>query len=249
MNIQQQKKFNILLVGDSCTDVYQYGTVDRISPEAPVPIFSFLYQDDKPGMALNVQSNLEQLGCNVHIMTQTPSKKTRLIDRKTSQQMLRIDTDSISKTPFMFEEPIVGYDAVVVSDYKKGCVSYKTINSIQRYFDGPIYVDTKKTNLGNIDGCFVKINSQERNRVVSLCTELIVTMGKDGAQYNGDTYPANHVEVNDVCGAGDTFMAALVYFHLHTGNIKTAIHYANKAGSITVQHLGTYAPSIEEILL
>lgn len=30
---QQQTKFKILLIGDDCVDVYQYGTVDRISPE------------------------------------------------------------------------------------------------------------------------------------------------------------------------------------------------------------------------
>ena len=249
MTIQQQKKFKILLVGDSCTDVYQYGNVDRISPEAPVPIFNFLYQEEKSGMSFNVRDNLLQLDCDVQLMTQTPSKKTRLIDKRTNQQMLRIDDDVFSKDPLIFDDAITGYDAVVVSDYNKGCISYNTIVSIQKHFDGPVYVDTKKTNLSSIEGCFVKINRHERNHLISLCTELIVTMGKDGAIYKGDTYPVDLVEVNDVCGAGDTFMAALVYFHLHTGNIKTAIHYANKAASVTVQHLGTYAPSIEEILL
>ena len=37
-NTQQQTSFNVLLIGDSCTDEYKIGTVERISPEAPVPI-------------------------------------------------------------------------------------------------------------------------------------------------------------------------------------------------------------------
>ena len=47
MDTQQQKKFNILLVGDNCIDCYQYGTIDRISPEAPVPVFKFSRQETK----------------------------------------------------------------------------------------------------------------------------------------------------------------------------------------------------------
>ena len=43
-NIQQQKRFKVLLIGDDCVDVYRYGTIDRISPEAPVPIFNFSHK-------------------------------------------------------------------------------------------------------------------------------------------------------------------------------------------------------------
>ena len=41
MVIQQQKKYKILLIGDSCVDEYHYGSTDRISPEAPVPVFKY----------------------------------------------------------------------------------------------------------------------------------------------------------------------------------------------------------------
>ena len=67
-NIQQPTQFNILLVGDDCVDVYQYGTVDRISPEAPVPIFKYSHEERKPGMAGNVACNLEALGCRVNYL-------------------------------------------------------------------------------------------------------------------------------------------------------------------------------------
>jgi D-beta-D-heptose 7-phosphate kinase/D-beta-D-heptose 1-phosphate adenosyltransferase len=54
MNTQQPRQFKILLIGDDCVDVYQFGTVDRISPEAPVPVFECTHEERKPGMAGNV---------------------------------------------------------------------------------------------------------------------------------------------------------------------------------------------------
>jgi D-beta-D-heptose 7-phosphate kinase/D-beta-D-heptose 1-phosphate adenosyltransferase len=68
LNTQQPKQYKILLLGDDCTDVYKYGTVDRISPEAPVPVFKFSYQITKPGMAGNVSENLKKLGCDVNFL-------------------------------------------------------------------------------------------------------------------------------------------------------------------------------------
>ena len=37
-DIQQQKQFKVLLVGECCQDIYVYGDVDRLNPEAPVPV-------------------------------------------------------------------------------------------------------------------------------------------------------------------------------------------------------------------
>jgi sugar/nucleoside kinase (ribokinase family) len=50
-----------------------------------------------------------------------------------------------------------------------------------------------------------------------------------------------------VTGAGDTFLAALAYQYLVTQDIKSAVEFATLAASITVQHLGVYAPLLEEI--
>ena len=50
-----------------------------------------------------------------------------------------------------------------------------------------------------------------------------------------------------MCGAGDTFLAALVVEYLKTYSIEKAIEIANIAASITVKHIGVYAPTWEEI--
>ena len=248
MSTHLQKKFKILLIGDDCIDEYQYGTVDRISPEAPVPVFSYLYSEIRLGMGSNVRNNLEALGCDVTFITNRQSKKIRLIDHKTKQHLMRIDQDEYSKEPVIYNGDMSAVDAVVISDYDKGNVSYETIQHILKRYLGPVYVDTKKTDLARLEGCFVKVNESERNKVTSVNANLITTLGNKGAIYQNIIYPTQNVEVSDVCGAGDTFLAALAYFHLNTGDIRVAIEQANKASSITVQHLGTYAPTLKEIL-
>jgi len=250
MNTQQQKSFKILLVGDDCTDVYKYGSVDRISPEAPVPVFVPKYDIVKDGMAGNVRKNLEALGCDVKFLHGESSTKTRLIDTRSKQQIVRIDKD-IKSAPITIEIPLLEYDAIVISDYNKGTVSYELIKELRCNFSGPIFVDTKKTDLARLEGCFIKINELEHSRATSFPTGvpsgLIVTYGELGVVYDEFAFGARTVEVADVCGAGDTFLSALTYEYLNTQNMHNAITFAINASAITVQHLGNYAPKLEEI--
>ena len=247
---QQQKQFKILLIGDDCHDIYTYGYVNRISPEAPVPVFEPHYTIHKDGMAGNVCKNLEALGCTVNFLHGKTSEKNRLIDARTKQQLLRMDKDA-KCDPITFETAIPPvYDAIVISDYNKGTVTYELIEELVREVTVPIFVDTKKTDLARLAGCYVKINALEKSRATSLPDpeHLIVTHGGDGAVWNGWVYSAEIVgDVTDVCGAGDTFLAALAYKFLETNDIRDAVKFANKAASITVQHVGVYAPRLEEI--
>ena len=248
MNTPQQRKFNVLLVGDSCLDLYQYGQSTRLSPEAPVPIFVKEKEVVKDGMASNVKNNLEALGCNVHLITgDKKSVKTRIIDTRSNQHILRIDDDHQSN-PVSYL-PGYYYDAIVFSDYDKGTCTYALIEDTIRRFKGPVFIDTKKTEIDRFKDAIIKINSREYlNSTGALnVKDLIVTHGRKGVVYNQEYYPAPSVEVSDVCGAGDTFLAALVYKYLETSSLVQAIPYAIKASAITVQHIGVYAPKLEEI--
>jgi D-beta-D-heptose 7-phosphate kinase/D-beta-D-heptose 1-phosphate adenosyltransferase len=248
MNIQQLKKFKILLIGDDCVDIYRYGTVDRISPEAPVPVFAFQYEESLPGMAGNVQKNLETLGCEVDYLHGETSTKTRLIDIRSKQHIIRIDNDA-KATAISFDTTIPSfYDAIVISDYNKGTVSYELVEEIRKDFKGPIFIDTKKHDLKRFEGCYVKINQHEFSQITSRCSNLIVTLGGAGASWDNEIFPAPRVEVSDVCGAGDTFLSALVYWYANSRDIEQSIKFAIRAGAVSVQHLGCYAPTIEEIL-
>jgi D-beta-D-heptose 7-phosphate kinase/D-beta-D-heptose 1-phosphate adenosyltransferase len=249
-NIQQQKQFKILLIGDDCLDVYQYGTVDRISPEAPVPVFKYSHKEERPGMARNVKANLEELGCKVNYLSGSTSVKTRLIDIRSKQQIVRIDSDATS-SPITIESMLPVYDAIVISDYNKGTVSYELVEELRKEFKGPIFVDSKKHDLKRFEGCIIKINQHEFSQLASKPseeTDLIVTYGDNGVVWGVHAFAAKRVEVADVCGAGDTFLSALCYQYLNTTNMSQAIKFAISAGAVTVQHLGCYAPKLEEIL-
>ena len=243
---QPQTKYKILLVGDNCTDIYQYGTVDRLSPEAPVPIFVPTHKEERQGMAGNVYANFVALGCDVNLVCGHSSRKTRLVDSRSKQQILRIDED-VKSIPIINVDT-ADYDAIVISDYNKGVVSYELIEQMIET-KLPVFVYTKKTDLARMQGAWVKINELEYSKIKSDCTGLIVTLGSKGARAVHHDYrsPAPDVEVVDVTGAGDTFLAALTYRYLQTKDIKPAIDFAIRASSITVQHFGCYAPTLEEI--
>lgn len=252
MNTPAPKKYKILLIGDACVDTYTYGHVNRISPEAPIPIFEPKYKIVKDGMASNVCKNLEALGCEVTFIHGKVSNKERLIDIRSKQQVVRIDRDEISDTiDKLTMEQLIQTDAVVISDYNKGLVSYNLINFVTTaYRPKPIFIDTKKQDLAKLNDCIVKINALEHKCATSLpdSDRLVVTHGGNGALWNGWIYPAETAgEVIDITGAGDTFLSALAYKFLETRSMPDAITFANKASAITVHHVGVYAPTLKEI--
>ena len=237
--MQPQKQLKILLIGDSCTDEYVYGTCERLNPEAPVPILKFKRKETTKGMAWNVRENLMSFGMEVFILTNHESiTKTRYIDEKSNQHILRVDDESPLE-PMDYELPEDEYDALVISDYDKGFLTQKKIFELSNWFDGPVFIDSKKTTLPG--DAYIKINEEEFKKITHYNPEtLIVTKGGKGAEYNGKLYEGEKVKVYDVVGAGDTFLSALVYFYLLYGTIEKAIPYANKASAIAVQNFGTY---------
>ena len=245
----QQKQFKVLLIGDSCIDQYVYGTCDKISPEAPVPILKYTREKRVDGMAYNVRNNLKAFDLDVTTITQEePIFKTRYIDERYSQQILRVDTEGELK-PLGCDLPQEKFDALVISDYDKGFVTSERLFELVEWFDGPIFIDSKKTNLP-VEYAYIKINDDEYSKLdkeLKDSPNLIVTKGPHGVDYQGKNYPAVGVSVFDVCGAGDTFLSTLVYFYLLYGKIETAIPYANKAAAIAVTHFGTYVLSKEDV--
>ena len=236
--MQLQKQLKILLIGDSCTDEYVYGTCERLNPEAPVPILRFDRKETTRGMAWNVRENLMSFGIEVFILTNKESIiKTRYIDEKSNQHILRVDDEGVCD-PMDYELPEDEYDALVISDYDKGFLTEKKIQELVDWFNGPVFIDSKKTKLPKKD-CYLKINEIE-SKLLKGYKNLIVTKGAGGADHNKVNYPGEKTKIVDVVGAGDTFLSALVYFYLLCGRIEEAIPYANRAAAIAVQNFGTY---------
>lgn len=255
-NIHQQRKFKVLLIGDSCIDEYYYGTCDRLNPEAPVPVLKITRWNSSLGMAANVKSNLEAFNIDVDFMTGgKKSIKRRYIDERSKQHIVRVDEDNISPpfNPELKSLAYAQYDAIVISDYNKGFITYENLKAVRDQYIGPIFVDSKKQDLQKFNGCFVKINETEYNNRISCSDNLIVTLGEKGSVYyttNPTTetlFSTTPVDVVDVCGAGDTFLAALTYQYLKTKSIESAIIYANKCSAVTVTHRGVYSLTQHDI--
>ena len=261
MDIQQLRSSKILVIGDTCIDVYHFGTCNRISPEAPVPVFQSLRKESKNGMASNVADNLSGLGNDVDIVVNKQViKKHRYVDEKTKQHLLRVDEGDAEKISELSDEEIKdldfsNYDAVVISDYDKGFLSpgatEKLLNKVHNHDrDMPVFIDTKKSSLSIFEAhsnCIIKINELEYDQLENptcLTCDLIVTKGPKGATWvtGNKDYEVEQTEVFDVCGAGDTFLAGLVTGYLSFGdNLGEAIKFANKCAAYAVRKLGTYA--------
>lgn len=65
----QLAKSRVLVVGDAMIDRYWYGAVDRISPEAPVPVVRITREEERIGGAANVASNVVALGAQASLLT------------------------------------------------------------------------------------------------------------------------------------------------------------------------------------
>jgi rfaE bifunctional protein kinase chain/domain len=112
----------VLIVGDAMLDQYWFGDVDRISPEAPVPVVRVQRREERLGGAANVARNVAAVGANAALLTVVgedeaglsvsrllkqggiepqvkrdpnlaTTVKVRVVGRQ--QQMLRVDFESV----------------------------------------------------------------------------------------------------------------------------------------------------------
>ena len=254
MATPQQESWKVLLIGDSCEDIYHYGTCDRLSPEAPVPVLKQDRTEKKGGMSSNVKLNIESFGMEVtHYYNLETIRKHRFVDIRYNQHLLRLDEgESLALKPF--DVGVVSsfsqFDAVVISDYDKGFLPNDVISSLCEIFkDKPVFVDSKKRDLSCLNDCIVKINEKEFNSLTGLPKDssFIVTLGEGGALHNGKIYSTDRTEVFDICGAGDVFLSSLVFGCLKWKDMPAAIRLANKSARISVSKMGTYVLTKEDV--
>jgi len=238
----------ILVIGDSCTDVFVYGQIDRLCPEAPVPIFEPIHQKENGGMASNVKNNLIALGVDVHIISNNNGmKKVRYVDNNSNQMIMRLDENDVcDRVENLLDMSFSEYNAIIISDYDKGFLQVKDIQYICEKYNN-VFIDTKKQIddwIMNAD--FIKINSIEYKNNLKYINEndkwlkdkLIITRGSEGCLFKGKIYPTQDVPVKDISGAGDTFLAGLVVSYLKTDNILEAINFAQACTTMVVQKQG-----------
>ena len=186
----------VLVIGDSCKDVFIYCDIERICPEAPVPVLKPTHETENQGMARNVVENLKSLGCQVDVLTNDNGiRKVRYVDSRSNQLVMRVDEHDYCDRIHLDDLKYVStwgtdFDAIVISDYCKGFLSEEDIKYIIENCNN-VFIDTKKQ-LGDwVRGVdFIKINELEHKKnfetlpnYPELEDKLIVTQGAKGCVY------------------------------------------------------------------
>ena len=237
----------VLVIGESCTDIFVYGTSERKSPEGNGPVFVPISKTYGLGMASNVVNNLREMGVETNIFSDNGSiVKTRYVNKDTNELYLRVDeNDSVNRINISKLSDISQYDAIIISDYCKGFLTEEDISKIASLHP-LVILDTKKK-LG--DWCknltFIKVNRLEwaLNKDVIrdnewLFDKIICTLDKTGTAYKHTTYPVKPVKNADVSGAGDTFVAGFVARYLDSKDIGASIEWGNYCASEVVKKKG-----------
>jgi rfaE bifunctional protein kinase chain/domain len=132
---EQMNRLHVVVVGDVMLDNYWWGEVDRISPEAPVPIVALQKRESRLGGAANVALNCKALGAKVtlasvvgddregavllqlvheagistnlvmHSRHRSTTTKTRVLSR--NQQMMRLDDENSDELNTEEEHPFI----------------------------------------------------------------------------------------------------------------------------------------------
>lgn len=236
----------VIVIGDSCEDVFIYGRVRRLAPDLPVPILEVESEVRSQGMAGNVAANIRSLGVHTELITNSDwssVKKQRFVDSETNHTFMRVDTGSSAETFQFTDSDLSAFDYVVVSDYDKGFLSESVISSLCRSHPRVI-LDTKKR-IGEWakEAFLVKLNrsefkNSEKTIPESLRRRMIVTLGADGAEFQGEIFPTKPVSVMDRTGAGDSFFAGLTVSLLGGHTVEASIAIANDFAQEAVQERG-----------
>ena len=288
----------ILVVGDVMLDEFARYAASRISPEAPIPVGLFQSSSHYLGGAGNVANNLSCLGSEViltslvgndhaaetlrvlckengvvfnfkNALKNTTHKKRLLVN---GQQVLRIDReDTHPKSDVDIKSlELENFDVLIISDYSKGAISVKVIDSLKTRFKGPILCDPKGKDWEKYRGLNVLTpNEKELKEVIGNWTTekelitktqsllellevkyILLTRSERGVLLIGETGVYKSTlkvkRVVDVSGAGDSVIAAFAYYLVDYG-YENAAYLSNVAGSIAVTKYATSAISSIEI--
>ena len=249
----------ILVLGDIIIDKYVYGTSTRLSPEAPVPIVTHQRSVETQGGAGLVYNNLKNLGVDVDLFDYDFPKSTKTRVLCDGHYVTRIDDDIIADSNDIFDKITAQdwseYEYVILSDYNKGTLEYaKDIIEHFNSFGCKVIVDPKR-DCSNYEGAWlVKPNFTEytkfnfntwKGNIITTNADKDVIAKIDDKEY---IVPVDKVEVSDVTGAGDCFIAGFVYGLTKNYDYKKCVETAIKGSTESVKHVGTYKLQEKDLL-
>ncbi len=202
MDLQALKKAKIAVVGDLICDRYVIGTVDRISPEAPVPVVKVEEERYFLGGASNVAINLKRLGCDVMLLgvvgndscgkrltnmireqgistesimvldDRPTTMKTRVVAH--SQQIVRFDREKILRIDKKYTNAMVKR----IREYKANAVI------VSDYGKG-VVTEHLIRELTSISGLFISVDPKVSNADIYRNVDIITPNLKEAKEMSG----------------------------------------------------------------
>jgi len=303
------KGIRILVIGDIILDRYIWGRVNRISPEAPVPIVEVTNDSFLLGGAANVANNIVALGGIASVTgvigrdragevvrellsdkgieialfedSRPTTIKTRVIAH--NQQVVRFDKEDRTTLSDKTLKGIIDYlkaslkkfDAVIISDYKKGVVSRRLIRELLKITKPSrkfVALDPKVGHFHLYKGVsIITPNLSEASHGSGIditdedsllkagklllkklaCKAVLITRGEEGMSlFTNDNVihiPTVARHVYDVTGAGDTVIATFTLAHAVGATMEESAIIANHAAGIVVGEVGTASATPDKL--
>lgn len=181
------------------------------------------------------------------------------------------EINSIIDTLKELADNAIYFDLIIISDYNKGIItkdSWSKMRPLLEQLSYKFFVDTKKLDVLNYyEGMYIFPNRKEMQAImdynncktrndlrVEMNLDFIVeTASEEGAFiYKNDGKiihcPVFKSAVIDICGAGDTFMAAFALYYAKFQNKIRALEFANYCCSKVIQKQGTTPITISEVM-
>lgn len=243
---QDFSKLKVVIIGDVMLDTYWWGQVDRISPEAPVPVVSLLRKEHRVGGAANVALNTVALGAQTSIVSvigsdadgvllqslfeaqkidnsyllthdsRITTNKTRVMSR--NQQMMRLDAEITT--------PISSDIEMVLLQKFTACLDAKKPDVV-------IFEDYDK---GVLTPTFIKA-------AISICTERNIVMSVDPKKNNFLAYKGVTLfkpNLKEVKEGLQVSIPSVTLDNLRTVHTALQTHLAHQISLITLSEKGMF---------
>ncbi|MEO7547790.1 MAG: D-glycero-beta-D-manno-heptose-7-phosphate kinase [Ramlibacter sp.] len=200
---EQLSKSSVLVVGDAMLDRYWYGTVDRISPEAPVPVVKVTREEERIGAAANVAYNVVTLGAQASFLgvvgDDQPGHRLEALLRETGIAA-HLKRDAGLKTTVKLRvigrhQQLLRMDFESEPDHEALAVQNETFAQLAPTHDAILFSDYGKGGLAHI-GTMISAARAGGKAV------LVDPKGSDYSRYRGATViTPNRAELQQVVGA------------------------------------------------
>jgi len=193
----------VLVVGDVMLDRYWYGAVDRISPEAPVPVVRVTREEERGGGAANVALNVAALGAHVTLLTvvgedEASHKLENLLAQTGVKTELRRDPGLKTTVKLRIigrQQQLIRLDFENTPDQEILASQTARFDELLPAHDAVLFSDYGKGGLAHVSDMIAKARAMGK-------PVLIDPKGSDYSRYQGATViTPNRAELQEVVGA------------------------------------------------